>query len=236
MHPDEIFGGYPWFYRDELLHADTFPWSRNIEARTMLLNPDFAERLNLHEYTQARYAESLQEVPRLDGENAQEARRREIAYLNMEWFMQTLLARMDAANRHGAEALVPFADVRIIDYLWNVPWAFKSRNGVVKGVLRDAFAGLLPPKLLNRKKSPFPKTYNPAYTQLLKERLTQVINDTSSPILPMLNVARVRQFADAPQELGKPWFGQLMAGPQMMAYLLQVNYWLKTRKMTYSSL
>ena len=27
-------------------------------------------------------------------------------------------------------------------------------------------------------------------------------------------------------DYGKPWFGQLMAGPQLLAYLLQVNSWL----------
>ena len=26
-----------------------------------------------------------------------------------------------------------------------------------------------------------------------------------------------------------PWYGQLMAGPQMIAYLLQVNNWMKER-------
>ena len=35
-------------------------------------------------------------------------------------------------------------------------------------------------------------------------------------------------FLTSPSDYGKPWYGQLMAGPQMLAYLLQVNFWLKT--------
>jgi asparagine synthase (glutamine-hydrolysing) len=128
----------------------------------------------------------------------------------------------------GLEARVPFADHRILEYLWNVPWEMKCHDGVVKGLLRDAFRELLPPELLNRKKSPYPKTYHPRYTQLLSERLLAIIDDTSSPLRPLLDAEKARRFALSPQELGKPWFGQLMAGPQLMAYLIQVDGWLRT--------
>ena len=41
---DEIFGGYPWFYREELLNHNGFPWSRDIQTRTMLLNDEFKQQ------------------------------------------------------------------------------------------------------------------------------------------------------------------------------------------------
>ena len=85
---------------------------------------------------------------------------------------------------------------------------------------------MLPAKLSHRKKSPYPKTYHPGYEALLKEALTQIISDTSSPILPMLDIEKVKAFIQAPKELGKPWYGQLMAGPQLMAYYIQLNYWM----------
>ena len=224
---DEIFGGYPWFYREELLNADGFPWSKDMEARTMLLSPDFRNELKLEEHSRERYRESLRGVPALQGETVEEARRREVAYLNIQWFMQTLLTRMDRASMYmGLEARVPFADYRIAEYLWNVPWGYKCRNGVVKGLLRDAFRELLPPELLNRKKSPYPKTYNPNYTRLLSQRLLDIVNNPSSPIVPLLDRERVLAFIKTPQTQVRPWFGQLMAGPQLMAYLIQVNYWL----------
>ncbi|MCL2049663.1 MAG: asparagine synthase (glutamine-hydrolyzing) [Defluviitaleaceae bacterium] len=238
---DEIFGGYPWFYRDELLHARSFPWSKDLTMRKLLLSPELLHTLQLDDYVENCYHQALSEVPRLDGEAPNEARRREVAYLNLQWFMQTLLTRMDRASMYtGLEARVPFADYRIIEYLWNVPWAMKCRNGVVKGLVRDAFCDYLPPELINRKKSPYPKTYHPNYTAILKARLLDIINDTSSPIRQLVDVKKVRVFADSPQgegskvlktphaeQVGKPWFGQLMAGPQMMAYLIQTDYWLR---------
>ncbi|MDE6181732.1 MAG: asparagine synthase (glutamine-hydrolyzing), partial [Eubacteriales bacterium] len=164
---DEIFGGYPWFYREDLLNSETFPWSKNIETRIALLNDTIKSKLNLEEYSIENYKNSVKNTPYLLGENKEENKRREIAYLNIKWFMQTLLDRMDRTSMYsGLEARVPFADHRIIEYLWNVPWNMKYQNGVEKALLRDAMKEYLPTELLNRKKSPYPKTYNPNYENL----------------------------------------------------------------------
>jgi len=225
---DEIFGGYPWFYRDELVWVNGFPWSRDIKARTLLLSDDFIRELDLEDYVYARYADSLKEVPYLEGENPVEKRRREIAYLNIKWFMQTLLDRMDRASMYsGLEARVPFADHRIIEYVFNVPWDMKYRDGVEKALLREACRDLLPDGLLFRKKSPYPKTYNPNYEKVLAQMLSDIINNPSSPIMAFTDKKKALAFMNAPAEYGKPWFGQLMAAPQLMAYMIQVNYWLE---------
>lgn len=225
---DEIFGGYPWFYRPDLLMGDGFPWSKDLGARTMLLDDGFVQQLKLPEYIADRYRDSIAAVPRLAGEGPVERRRREIAYLNIKWFMQTLLDRMDRCSMYsGLEARVPFADHRIIEYVFNVPWEMKYRDGVEKALLRDACGDLLPQAVLHRKKSPYPKTYNPNYERLLCEALTRILEDSNAPILPYLNREKVRTFMCTPAEYGRPWFGQLMAGPQMMAYLIQVNDWMK---------
>ena len=159
---DEIFGGYPWFYRDELTWTDGFPWSKDLYTRTMLLDEGFVRELHGEEYAYARYNDTLQNVPHLEGEEAGERRRREITYLNIKWFMQTLLDRMDRASMYCAlEARVPFADHRIMEYVYNVPWEMKYRKGIAKSLLRDACKDLLPQELLSRKKSPYPKSYHP---------------------------------------------------------------------------
>ena len=62
---------------------------------------------------------------------------------------------------------------------------------------------------------------------MLKDALTEIISDKNSPILPLLDIEKVKAFIAAPKELGKPWYGQLMAGPQLMAYYIQLNYWMK---------
>lgn len=225
---DEIFGGYPWFYREELLHADGFPWSHDISARTCLLRDDVIAALSLEDYGRQRYEDALKTVPQLSGESGEEQRRREISYLNIRWFMQTLLDRMDRASMAcGLEARVPFADHRIVEYLYNVPWDMKYRNGVEKALLRDACVGLLPPEVLYRKKSPYPKTYNPAYEAILSRRFQEILEDRSAPVNRFIDKGKAERFLRSPKDYGKPWFGQLMAGPQMIAYMLQVNDWME---------
>ena len=125
------------------------------------------------------------------------------------------------------EARVPLADYRIIEYVWNVPWEMKCRNGVVKGLLRHAGEGKLPKEVLWRKKSPYPKTYHPQYEAMLGEQLKEVLANPNAPVRQFLDRKKVQQFLDSPKDYGKPWYGQLMAGPQMLAYMLQVNYWME---------
>ncbi len=224
---DEIFGGYPWFYRQELLNIEGFPWSWDMSARTILLKDELITKLSLEDYVRQRYEDSLNMVPHLTGEGAEERRQREISYLNIQWFMQTLLDRMDRASMYyGLEARVPFADHRLIEYLYNVPWSMKYQNGVEKALLRDAFRDLLPPELLFRKKSPYPKTYNPEYEKLLTQRFRQLLADPDAPVNRFLDKRRAEIFLSATKDYGKPWFGQLMAAPQMIAYLLQINDWM----------
>ena len=87
--------------------------------------------------------------------------------------------------------------------------------------------GVLPEELLWRKKSPYPKTYHPLYTQLICETIRAILADPGSPILQLADADAVRALAQgrlSPSET--PWFGQLMAGPQMLAYLIQINQWM----------
>ena len=126
----------------------------------------------MDEYVSEIYHRSVSETPRLDEDTPEEARRREISYLNLKWFMQTLLDRMDRTSMYsGLEARVPFADHNIIEYLWNIPWHIKAKDGVVKHILREAGRGFLPEEILFRKKSPYPKTYDTKYEALLSSRL-----------------------------------------------------------------
>ncbi|OYP06632.1 asparagine synthetase B, partial [Lachnotalea glycerini] len=205
---DEIFGGYPWFHKEECFHANTFPWTMNLEPRKTLLKEDFIHELNMEEYVDAAYKNSIQETPRLEGENQTEVRRREISYLNIKWFMQTLLTRMDRCSMYsGLEARVPFADHRLVEYVFNVPWSMKFHNGVVKSLLRESAAGLLPEEILYRKKSPYPKTYDPGYESLLAKKLIEVIEEPSSPILQFIDKTRVCFFINTPSDYGLPWYG-----------------------------
>jgi len=226
---DEIFGGYPWFHREEALNANTFPWSLAAGMRTDLLHPDIADWIKPQQYLADRYAEALDEVPLLPGEDAAAQRMRIMSYLNITRFMPTLLDRKDRMSMAvGLEVRVPYCDHRLVDYVFNIPWEIKTSGSREKGILRQSLTGVLPDDVLWRKKSPYPKTHNPNYLDAVRAKLLDVLNDPGSPLLPLINVQKVREIAastDASSNI--PWFGQLMSGPQLFAYLWQTDLWLR---------
>lgn len=229
---DEVFGGYPWFHREELLGAGTFPWSIATDLRASLLSPEIRDWISPEKYVARRYSETVDEVPKLEGESAEAARMRVMSYLNITRFMPTLLDRKDRMSMAaGLEVRVPFCDHRLVQYVWNVPWEIKSTGDREKGILRKALEGILPEDVLYRKKSPYPKTHNPGYLLAVKEQMLQILDDPASPILPLIDSDKIRAIAASPESSSHlPWFGQLMSGPQLFAYLTQVNHWLSSYK------
>ena len=224
---DEIFNGYPWFHRADMVNAPTFPWSRDIGIRQAFLRDDVKAALDMEGFVREAYEASRAATPVCYDMPETDVRERELSYLTMKWIMATLVDRTDRMCAFaGLGARVPFADKRLAEYLWTVPWATKSRDGV-KSLLRAAFKGLLPDALLLRKKNPYPKTYNPAYERILAARLRAVLADPNAPIRALADPAKVQAFIGTPSDYGKPWYGQLMAGPQMLAYWLQIDAWLR---------
>lgn len=228
---DEIFGGYPWFTRAEDINSDTFPWSKSVGARKQLLSNDL-KTLDLESYTREHYNKTIKEVPHLDGESKFESRMRELFYLNIKWFMITLLNRKDRMSMSNSlEVRVPFADHRLVEYAFNIPSEIKFCNHREKGILRKALRGILPDEVIDRKKSPYPKTHNPEYTRLVQNWMTTIMNDKTSPIIDLIDVEAIKTLIETGgSSFKEPWFGQLMRGPQLLAYLIQVNEWLKEYK------
>lgn len=226
---DEIFGGYPWFFRADALNSNTFPWSIAIKERQNLLNPQIASKVNLKNYIDYRYQESLDEVDILDEDSMETAEKRRISHLTLNWFMQTLLDRSDRmAMYNGFELRVPFCDYRLAEYVWNIPWEMKALHGREKGLLRYIMKDILPEEIVDRKKSPYPKTWNPTYLATVKNMLTKIMNDSNAPINNLLNRNYILEILETDgKAFTRPWFGQLMTGPQLMAYLCQVNMWLE---------
>ncbi len=229
---DEVFGGYPWFYREEMIKATCFPWAPNPQVRMEWLSPEMRLVTRPHEYLQQRYQEALNEVPRLPGEDAQSARMREIFYLSLTRWMPTLLDRKDRMSMaFGLEVRVPYCDHRLVEYVWNVPWHMKNYHEREKGLLRHALVGVLPEDVLWRRKSPYPKTHNPSYLKAVKQWVLQLLDDPSSPLRNVVDVSSVRAMAQPDVPLSNvPWFGQLMTNAQLFAYLIQVDTWLKEYK------
>ncbi len=226
---DEIFGGYPWFHREDDLNRPAFPWMRSTELRQNLLKDEWSKKLNLAAYVQDRYDETVKETPILEGESPLEAKRRQLFYLNRQWFMAQLLDRKDRMSMGASlEVRVPFADHRLVEYVWNIPWDIKMYGNREKGILRKSLEGLLPDDILYRKKSPYPKTHNPVYTNLVVQKLKESLNDKGSALYEFFDKEQLNSLVESEGTAFKvPWYGQLMSGPQLLAHLYQIHVWFK---------
>ena len=223
---DEIFGGYPWFYKKELYSLDTFPWIQDIDQRLDLLNENI-KKLNIKDYVQNQYYQTLQEIDYLD-QSFYDTNKRKMIYLNIEWFMQTLLTRSDSQSMYNAvELRVPFASKNLIEYMYNVPWAYMYKDQQEKSVLRDAFKDFLPDDIYNRKKNPYPKTHSPFFLTYIKRLLLETLNDKNNILYQLFDIKKLKHFIEHSETIEVPWFGQLMMGPQLLAYFYQIYVWGK---------
>ena len=223
---DEIFGGYPWYRDPEIRNQDGFPWAQNTAFRAQLMIPGLAEKLDAANYVQDHYAKTCSESDILPGADATEVRTKQMVNLNLRWFMQTLLDRKDRMSMYsGLEVRVPFCDYRIAEYLYGVPWEYKDYQGKEKGLLRTAMEGILPEEVLWRKKSPYPKTMDPKYLELVSAQIENLLAQENAPLFQLVSKEAVRRVLV--EEPTWPWYGQLMRRPQTIAYLLQVNTWLE---------
>lgn len=227
---DEIFCGYPWYHHTQH-DPKTFPWSNNFSTRCALLNNDLLLTLPFKDCIQTAYQTTCKEIG-LDGKNTPtEFYHRKTFYLTIRYFMQTLINRGDrAAAYNRMDGRMPFAHQELTEYLFNVPYEMKTKQGEVKHLLREYASKFLSDEIRLRKKSPYPKTYDPTYENMVNSALLQELSQSDCPLHAFVDKTKVLEFCGSSKDLGKPWYGQLMAGPQLVAYYLQICYWLKEYK------
>jgi asparagine synthase (glutamine-hydrolysing) len=228
---DEVFGGYAWYHVPALLAAPTFPWAAG-GSWEPLLHPDVRARIRLAEYAADRYDDALAEVPRLAGESPTDRRIREVLYLGLTRWLPFLLDRKDRLSMaSGLEVRVPFCDHRLVEYVWNVPWALKEADGIEKGLLRTAALGLLPDDLVRRRKSIYPGAADPAYERAVDAQLRELLH---RPDAPLFSVVSRDRLADAytrdPRLPGTMAVRPSSTAPA--AFLLDTNRWLESSGVT----
>ena len=221
---DEIFGGYPWFYRPEMLYRDFFPWIHAPLERARLFNESFSSAYEGYEYLSNEYKKIISDCQILPSDSESMKTSRIATCLSVGYFMSSLLERKDRMSMYsGLEVRVPFADHRILEYVYNVPWEIKFENGVEKALLRKAMKDWLPDKILYRKKSPYPKTHNPLYRELVTNMLKQRLSKKGI----LSEVLEKDLLKDMLLGEDVTWFGQLMSTPQLIAWLVQFDYWVE---------
>ena len=225
---DEIFCGYPWYHSNEQ-DPLTFPWSADLSPRLSLLKNDVFSEAELSAYVHSAYMDTCKEIG-INGDcTPDELRHHKTFYLTIRYFMQTLVNRGERATAiHSMDARVPFAHQELTEYLFNVPFNMKAKNGERKHLLREYAARLLPEEIRMRKKSPYPKTYDPGYETLINEKLLAALSKTDCPLHSFMDKNKAENFCRQTKDLGRPWYGQLMAGPQLVAHYLQILYWIET--------
>ncbi|MFF3436821.1 asparagine synthase (glutamine-hydrolyzing) [Streptosporangium sp. NPDC002721] len=228
---DEVFGGYRWFFDPEAVSADTFPWLVSpgfgrFAGVGALLDEDLTHKLDIPGYRADSYRQALDEVPRLPGEEGLERRMREISYLHLTRFVQILLDRKDRMSMAvGLEVRVPFCDHRLVEYVFNAPWAMKTFDGQEKSLLRAAAADVLPPSVVGRRKSPYPSTQDPAYEEAVRAEASRLLGDGNGGDMaaaPLVDRDKVRAVIDRPEAAGGP-----PGSRASLEGLLQFNAWLE---------
>lgn len=222
---DEIFGGYPWFYRPEMLSRGFFPWIHDPFVRVNLIRPEVAGAEEGYAWLSDCYHKVIDRTPLADTDDGDMIVSRRATVLSTEFFMANLLERKDRMSMAAAlEVRVPFADHRLIEYVYNLPWDIKFAGGVEKALLRNAMRDLLPDKVLWRKKSPYPKTHSPGYEQLVQSMLSRRMKKDCL-FCELVDRQAVKSLLDGSGGCGT-WFGQLMGRPQLMGWLVQLAAFL----------
>lgn len=222
---DELFGGYPWYRDEDIRMTDGFPWAQSTAYRKGFISDELAEKINAEDYVYSAYRKTADSADKLPSDSPLESRMREMTALNFYWFMQNLLERKDRMSMYsGLEVRVPFCDYRLAEYLYNVPWEFKDYRGREKGLLREAMKDRLPDRVLHRKKSPYPKTHNPAFLDAVTKKLRNIISQPT-PLTDFVKKEALEQLLTHSEHI--PWYGQLMNLPQTIAYFIQLDYWLR---------
>ncbi len=222
---DEIFGGYPWFYRPEMLYRDFFPWIHEPYDRARLFKREFSKPQEGFGFLSDEYKKIIVSCPTLPNDSEAMRTSRIATCLSIGYFMTSLLERKDRMSMYsGLEVRVPFADHRILEYVYNVPWEIKFENGVEKALLRNSMTKYLPEKILWRKKSPYPKTHDPKYRETVTKMLHDIIKRKGflSEVIDSEALEAVLSGED------KTWFGQLMSTPQLIAWLVQFEHWVES--------
>lgn len=220
---DEIFGGYPWFYREEMLNSEFFPFVHKPFARAELFNDEIIKSKEGYDYLSKLYRREMDSVETLETDSEADIVARKASHLSIKYFMTNLLERKDRMSMASSlEVRVPFSDHRLAQFVYNVPWNIKFENNTEKALLRNAMKDYLPEKILWRKKSPYPKTHNPEYERLVTEMLDNRLSKDSR----LAQILNFDVYKALKEKENITWFGQLMAKPQLFAWLIQLDTFL----------
>jgi asparagine synthase (glutamine-hydrolysing) len=205
---DELFGGYRQFFDPEARKGLTFPWlanghqffgrAKDQPVEQSLLTPTFDSALDLPAYIQDSYHDAVQGIERLSGESDFEWQMRKISHLHLTRFVRIWLDRKDRISMaFGLEVRVPFCDHRLVEYVYNTPWALKSFDGREKSLLRAAASDVLPQSIIDRTKAPYPTPQDPRYAAALRAQCAELLTKPGHAVFELIDIELMRVAAKA---------------------------------------
>ncbi len=224
---DELFGGYPQYFDAKLVNRAQFPWLDEGPRLGSYLSKELFPRYDPHEDETQRYQNVLAQVPRLPGEEPGNACMREVLYVSMAGRLAVLLDRMDRMSMFaGVQVRFPFCEHRLVEYVWNVPWALKTHQGM-KGLLKEAMRDLLPESTLSRKKSAYPHIQDSGYDQALADEAIAILDDRGAALAPLFDKPRLRQFLQDMREQGR-----CKRESHVLVQLIELERWMHSYDVT----
>ena len=189
---DELFGGYRWFHDPAVRRAHAFPWVANDDEQfrvaDAILRPGVRSLLDVPGYQRDAYERAVAEVEHLPAEDELESVMRVSSYLHLTRFVRFLLDRKDRMSMAvGLEVRVPFCDHRLVEYVYNAPWALKTYDGREKSLLRGAVGDLLPQSVVQRVKSPYPSTQDPNYAPTLQRQAADLLSRSDNGLFTLVD-------------------------------------------------
>jgi asparagine synthase (glutamine-hydrolysing) len=114
-----------------------------------MFTPETNDRIsNIDPYVELRrLLERTKDLSLLDG----------LLYADIKTYLHELLMKQDQMSMAtSVESRVPFLDHKLVEFTAKMPDAMKLRGGTTKYVLRESMKGVLPEKILSRRKMGFP--------------------------------------------------------------------------------
>ncbi|WP_116948285.1 asparagine synthase (glutamine-hydrolyzing) [Jiangella endophytica] len=200
---DELFGGYPWFHDEAACRADTFPWlawrsssQKSPSPLTFILRPDVLTHIDIRARTAAQYSSAVAQIEHVDGASDIARRMRVVNHLALTRMVRTWLDRKDRVSMAvGLEVRVPYCDHRLVEYVYNVPWPLKTFDGREKSLLRHATQHVLPPSVVQRRKSGYPATVDPRYRTALQQQAKDILTEEQHSVFDIVSVDWLRTAA-----------------------------------------
>jgi asparagine synthase (glutamine-hydrolysing) len=156
---DELFAGYPWRYarleglRDRRSFLDAYYayWCRLVsdDAKAQLFTDAVRQELEDAPSPRDRFEEVTSHLPDLEPIDV-------ALYFEQRTFLHGLLVVEDKLSMaHGLEARVPFLDNELVDFALRIPGSVRNGSSEGKKLLRQAARGLLPDRLVDKRKQGF---------------------------------------------------------------------------------